>query len=66
MYKSYGLILTCTRLSGWELVENWGGTTTLIGGEWSDKKFRIIVKGIIICDNYHRFDENNKLIEYTN
>jgi len=50
--SSYGLILTCNRVSGWQL---WFNIRTpeerLIGGEYNNNKFKIKFGDNIVFDN---------------
>ena len=46
--RPYGIILTCTRLGGWELWERWKTGECLLGGEFQDTSFSIHVNGVCI------------------
>jgi hypothetical protein len=49
--SSYGLQLHCTRSAGWQLWNVWDGKEELLGGEYSNKDFRIEVRGAVICQS---------------
>jgi hypothetical protein len=46
---SYGLMLTCTRMGGWELWNRWDGKDELLASEYGTIKLTVIVDGIVVC-----------------
>lgn len=48
----YGVIVTCTRVGGWEAWNKWEGVEELLGGEYnSTKGIRLDVDGHVIVDS---------------
>lgn len=45
----YGLMLTCTRMGGWELWNKWAGKEELLAGEYHTIPLRVIVDGVVVC-----------------
>lgn len=48
---TYGLQVTCSRTSGWELWDNNGSRSTLMAGEYDDKWLRLSVGDTVIVDS---------------
>lgn len=46
---SYGLLLRCTRATGWELWNTWDGTEELLAGEYHTTPLRVFVAGVVVC-----------------
>jgi hypothetical protein len=46
---NYALLLTCTKVAGWQLWKRWEGKEELIGGEYDGTPFCIEVAGLVIC-----------------
>ena len=47
--SSYGLRLTCTRASGWELWNIWGYKEELLAGEFHTNPLTVFVGGDVVC-----------------
>lgn len=48
---NYAYRLQCCRAAGWELWHIWSGKEELLGGEFNNRDFQILVGDKVICAN---------------
>lgn len=48
-FYNYALELTCTKVAGWQLMYRWHDEYRLLGGEYHEKPFCIMVGSRVIC-----------------